>query len=258
MSAKDIYIVYKTTNLVNGKFYIGVHKVSGRGYLGSGLALKGAIKKYGRENFMRDILFSFDNSDAAYLKEADVVNVEMINNPNCYNIGLGGLCGPVMIGKTHPMYGKKHSKETRKKMSESHKGKYTGENHPNYGKTISEEHKKKLREAHTGRKLSKEHKKKMSEARKGENHPMYGKKLSQEHKKNLSESHKGKILSDEHKKNLSGFTYFIEGKEYISAVDAGRKLNVSDVTILRWCRLSSRPNCYREPYNKDTTKTESR
>lgn len=55
---KIYYIVYRTTNHVNEKFYIGSHQTKkiNDGYLGSGKYLKKAIKKYGRKNFTRDIL----------------------------------------------------------------------------------------------------------------------------------------------------------------------------------------------------------
>lgn len=51
-------------------------------------------------------------------------------------------------GENNPMYGKHHSEESKKKMSEARKGKYIGENHPQYGKPFSEEHRKKLKENH--------------------------------------------------------------------------------------------------------------
>lgn len=56
----DTWILYKTTNLINSKIYVGVHRLqntsNSRRYLGSGDALKPAIKKYGRENFTRTTL----------------------------------------------------------------------------------------------------------------------------------------------------------------------------------------------------------
>ncbi len=91
------------------------------------------------------------------------------------------------------------SDETRRKMSEAHKG----ENHPMYGKTLSEETRKKLSESHKGKIHSEKTRRKMSEAQKGENHYMYGKIHSEETKIKLSEAHKGKILSEEHKEKIS-------------------------------------------------------
>ena len=48
--------IYKTTNLINGKIYIGKYKGNRKNYLGSGVILKKAIKKYGIENFTREII----------------------------------------------------------------------------------------------------------------------------------------------------------------------------------------------------------
>jgi len=86
------YIVYKTTNNITGKFYIGQHRTSNLedGYLGSGKRLRRAIKYYGKENFTREILFSFDNEDDMYQKEAELVNEEFIKRDDVYNLTLGG------------------------------------------------------------------------------------------------------------------------------------------------------------------------
>lgn len=87
-----IFIVYKTTNIVNGKFYIGKHNQlseSFDGYYGSGSLLQKAIKKHGKNNFVRETLFLFNNEEDAYLCEIKVVE-ENITNPLCYNIRPGG------------------------------------------------------------------------------------------------------------------------------------------------------------------------
>ena len=69
------YIVYKIANNVNGKFYIGVHKTNNidDNYFGSGLAIKRAIEKYGKECFTKHILHIFDNSKEAFDKEKELV-----------------------------------------------------------------------------------------------------------------------------------------------------------------------------------------
>lgn len=77
----------------------------------------------------------------------------------------------VISGENNPMYGKHHTEETKRKLSEAHKGKYTGENNPMYGKHRSNEVKEKLRKANKGKKISEETKKKMSKANKGDKHP---------------------------------------------------------------------------------------
>lgn len=88
------YIVYETTNLVNDKKYIGVHKTENPdifdNYYGSGKLLKEAIKKYGPESFCRKTLFVFDNDDDAYLKEKELVTKEIVNSHLYYNIDVGG------------------------------------------------------------------------------------------------------------------------------------------------------------------------
>ena len=86
------YIVYKITNLINQKFYIGCHKTSNVNddYMGSGKLIKNAIKKYGIENFQKDILFIFDNKEDMFNKEKELVTEELVLNRNCYNVKLGG------------------------------------------------------------------------------------------------------------------------------------------------------------------------
>ena len=83
---------YKITNLINGKFYYGVHNTNNLedGYMGSGKLLHNAYKKYGIEKFKKEILKYFDTMDEAFQYEHKIVNEEMINNPNCYNIQIGG------------------------------------------------------------------------------------------------------------------------------------------------------------------------
>lgn len=87
-----MYLVYKTVNNLNGRFYIGVHNCycSPCRYLGSGKVFKTALRKYGRKNFSREILGTFNTSDAAYAYESFIVNPD---DPRSYNLSLGGLGG---------------------------------------------------------------------------------------------------------------------------------------------------------------------
>lgn len=91
--SKTIYIVYKTINTINDKFYIGVHKQQGDKfdhYLGSGTIINKAIKKYGSKHFIRETLHTFDTPEEAFNKEAEIVTPEMLLQENNYNALIGG------------------------------------------------------------------------------------------------------------------------------------------------------------------------
>lgn len=89
------YFVYKTTNIINKKIYIGCHITENLndGYLGSGKFLKRAIKKYGKENFKREILKFFDNEKDMYDFERNTVTEEFIKHKSNYNSCVGGNGG---------------------------------------------------------------------------------------------------------------------------------------------------------------------
>jgi hypothetical protein len=91
------HFVYKTINKINNKCYIGVKSCKcdffETNYYGSGIALLRAIKKYGKENFVREVLGEFLTSQEAYEYEAILVNNKFINNNNNYNLKIGGIGG---------------------------------------------------------------------------------------------------------------------------------------------------------------------
>jgi hypothetical protein len=89
---KKYHYLYKTTNLLNCKFYIGIHSTNNLndGYLGSGKRLKYSIKKYGKENFKSEILEFFDNREILIEKEKQIVNDELLLNSHCMNLRYGG------------------------------------------------------------------------------------------------------------------------------------------------------------------------
>ena len=83
---------YKITNNINNHFYYGVHNTNNLddGYMGSGKRLWIAYNKYGIENFTKEILKYFDSKDEAFEYESEIVNEELVNNDDCYNIVEGG------------------------------------------------------------------------------------------------------------------------------------------------------------------------
>lgn len=86
------YTIYQTTNLINNKIYIGLHTTDNinDGYLGSGIFLKKAIKKYGYKNFKKEILYVFDNKKDMITKEKEIVNEDFILRKDTYNMSKGG------------------------------------------------------------------------------------------------------------------------------------------------------------------------
>lgn len=87
--------LYKITNLVNNKIYIGVHKTDNLndGYMGSGKIIGFAIEKHGLENFKKDILEFFDTYELALAKEAEIVTDEFLLREDVYNLRRGGSGG---------------------------------------------------------------------------------------------------------------------------------------------------------------------
>lgn len=113
------FLVYKTTNKINGKCYVGSHKTENLddGYFGSGKYLLRAIEKHGIDNFVREILFQFDNPKDMYAKEAEIVNEDFLMNENTYNLKVGGFGGFDYINKNAGMNNSGHTEESRKKTN---------------------------------------------------------------------------------------------------------------------------------------------
>lgn len=88
-----MFYVYKVTNLLNGKFYIGVHGTDHLhdGYMGSGRAVQAAIKKHGKENFDKEFLAGFEIEQHAYDLERLLTKDYNLNSN--YNMRPGGHGG---------------------------------------------------------------------------------------------------------------------------------------------------------------------
>ena len=101
----EYHYFYKITNNINGHFYYGVHNTNNLddGYMGSGKRLHYAYKKYGMKNFTKEILKYFDTSKEAFEYEAEVVNEVLVEDPNCYNITIGGKGSWYIVNGTIPV-----------------------------------------------------------------------------------------------------------------------------------------------------------
>lgn len=86
------YTVYKTTNLVNGKIYVGLHVTEDLNddYLGSGKLIQAAIKKYGVENFKREYIKLCNSYKEMSELEAEIVNEDFVKRSDTYNMKTGG------------------------------------------------------------------------------------------------------------------------------------------------------------------------
>ena len=167
------YTVYKITNNINGKIYIGVHQTNDLNdtYMGSGNSIKKSIKKYGVENFTKEYIKVFDNKEDMFNMESTLVNEEFVSRSNTYNIKVGGFGGWCHIDKEnaknafrkwfynkyktkeetikyindrisipyifngYEFKGKKHTDKTKKLIGDKNKISQLGSKNSNYGKS---------------------------------------------------------------------------------------------------------------------------
>lgn len=196
-SSNIIMVIYKTTNLINDKIYIGKDSKHNPEYLGSGKLLKQAIKKYGASNFNKTIIEKCSSTDT--LNEREIFWISFYNSTDRnigYNIACGGTGGDTISNhpnkaeisknqsewmlENNPTRGRKRSEQEIEKWKKSIGDKLTGKNHPSYGKHHSEKTKKIQSEIRKEwhKNLSDEDKqkisKKISEANTGKKSPLKG------------------------------------------------------------------------------------
>lgn len=258
MDEKRDHKIYKYTNKINGKVYIGRTcqslkrraKANGVGYKKCTYFWK-AIQKYGWENFEGEILEEgLGNKEASkkelyYIEKFGSANKEkgynlVDSDYITYNDKTREKMGLAQTGKKvseetkeklrRSLTGRKLPKEVCEKMSNSRKG-----------REVSQETREKLRAVHLGKKLTEEHKKKLSEAKKGKyvgsKSPSWGKKMSEETKEKLRWANVGKSLPLKERqaisKRLTGKPTWNKGKkmtpEFCKKVGEGNKGKKSPV-----------------------------
>ena len=220
-------IIYKTTNQVNGKIYIGQDKYNNPSYLGSGKILHLAFQKYGIENFKKEIVEECESTEL--LNEREKFWIAYYNSTDRsigYNIASGGNGGDTIsnhpnkeeIRKRHsnwmkennPTKGRKKSDSEIENWRRSYAGKWKCENNSSFGSKRNESSKQKMAEARKQwhKNLSEEERleigKKISEANKGRECYWKG-KTNDIHSERMKENNpmKGKTHTDEVKQRIS-------------------------------------------------------
>jgi group I intron endonuclease len=257
-----MFFIYKTTNLINGKIYVGKHTKDNDEYLGSGNIIKRSIKKFGKENFIREILEYCETDDIKILNEKEKYWIKKLNSTNLeigYNIANGGDGGDLLtnnpnkediINRIKNTLNNKLSLLTEDERKEKY-GKW-GEDNPNFGNKWNDEQKNNLSnkvkeyfknndsyikgktfEEVFGIEEANKRRKNISEnvsKRIGDKNPFYNKHHTEETKELVRNMFKGR-------KPVNIKPFKIDDKEYLSLMDASKELNIHFTTI-RW-RLKS-------------------
>ena len=164
------HILYKTSNILNGRFYIGIHstKNPNDGYLGSGKRLKYEINKYGRESFRVEVMEILPTRKALEEREAQIVTPQLLSDPLCLNLKNGGEGGWDHLNKNSDVQRNRAIRGNEKQKLLRENPEWLARNKQARSKAMSKRHKDGT--AHvpnwTGRTHSEEAKRKMSETRK--------------------------------------------------------------------------------------------
>ena len=238
-----IHYVYIITNNVNGRKYIGTHSTKNidDNYMGCGKALNLAKKKYGIENFSKEIKSIFETEKEAFDKESELIEkYNAVDSMEFYNMASGGLGGyeSTRAGKTEL-----EKWEINNRMRNSLKGKMAGEKNPMYGKRginnpkygipLTDEQKENIRKALKGKPFTEEHKENIRKSR-------IGMKLSESHKANIGLALKGRCISDKCKKasreaNIKNIVLLNDLSVYESITDAMNTYKIARQSIGKVC-----------------------
>ena len=227
---KKYHYLYKVTNIINGEYYIGRHSTDNLkdGYMGSGTRLRRSFKKYGKSNFIKEILYYSRTFTELVLLEESYINSELLGDNKCLNLTVGGM-SPILFGEDNGNYGNTLSYEQKKAISDKAKLR-VGDKNPFFGK----KHKKSSRE-----KMSK-----ASSMQTGENNGFFGKKHTEEYKLKSSvrtkERYKNNPELIENLRKIKLKAYYItpEGT-FETAIEASRSVGCAKSTIFTWCKRSN-------------------
>lgn len=213
-----INLIYITTNLTNGKQYVGKHTTEKEDddYLGSGEILNKAIKKYGKESFKKETIEICESLSELNEKEVFWIKEKNTLHPNGYNLTEGGTGGDTFSNSPN-------KEQTRKRRSEAIK---------KYWDNLSGEDKEKRINLIRGKQRSEESKKRYSIAKKGI-------KKSAEHLKNLSRSLK-KSKKGKSTYNQKAIDVFDNNGKFIntypSIAETARQMKENNWEICNMCK----------------------
>jgi hypothetical protein len=242
-------IVYLVTNLINGKKYVGMDSLNYPYYLGSGVFIKKAIKKYGRKKFKKETLQVCETKEE--LLEAEKYWIDFFNaikDKNFYNMREGGQGGDIRYfmdeerikqwkknlsnSKKGNRKGIPLSEENKKGINEGLKLFYKNNIAPRMGKKQSEETKKKIRDALVGREFSEDHKNAM--------------------KRKQNEEIKEKSITKEKRDKLSKFNSSLTKDEVLMIYNLSKTKQKSYSELKKMFGISI--SCISEIINKKTYK----
>lgn len=225
------HYVYLTTNKITGKQYVGdrsVNDIENDRYLGSGVHIKISIKKYGKDNFHKEILETFDFRSEAYKAQEKFINIYNTLEPNGYNISPKGGCNEK----------NSHSEESKKKISKHNKGKILSESTKEKIRqsklNISDETKKKIGIASANRSLDSNYR--CGSTNRGKETWMKGKHHTDESKELNRQKHLGIKHSEESnkKKSLPGNKNGMFGKSFYQVWVEKYGVVEADIKMKNW------------------------
>ena len=179
---KKYHYIYKTTNVINGKYYIGMHSTDNLndGYMGSGKRLWNSIKYHGKENHVCEILEYCESREELSKREEQIVNEELLAENLCLNLVIGGcsVTGGFKDGEHMMKFVKAGREGTNKVLKERFGG----------GDDWISKYNSYVSKKAWG---NSEYRKNKIESLTGENNSFYGKQHTEESKIKMSESSKG-------------------------------------------------------------------
>jgi len=235
-------IIYKATNKINGKCYIGQtiqtldNRIRGHKSEKKNTAFKRAINKYSIDGFNWKILYECSTQEELNKQEIYYINLyDTFKSSNGYNSAPGGNCGAypgkgrnhwmnkmsereLIKWKEENLIGKNHSHKKNKTEIKYEQWLYEnirGENHPNFGIKWSEEQKEIRSKMYRGKK-----------------NPNYGNKWTDEQRKNMSNK-----VSGQKNPNYGKKPHNI--KEYIITTPKGKDIKIRG--LKKWCREQPQP-----------------